>query len=371
MKGKVIVTFLWTFISVGLVLAGIFGYKAFGNYMMNQYFDTFTPPPVSVSVAQVTGFSWLPTEGAIGSLRASQETEIASESAGLVTKVLFNSGDQVKAGQVLLELDRALEEKELQGLLAQADLSRLNFGRQNDLNTKNLNAKANLDAARAEVKVIEAQVATQRQRIAQKTILAPFDGVLGLRNLHPGAYLNPGQAIVTLQKLDPIEVEFNLNEQSLTKVELNQEIKVELAAFPDETFSGRIIAIDNTLDAQSRTLTLRGAISNTDLRLKPGMFARIQVQGAQARTVLAVPFLAITYNPYGNFVYILQEEGEKKTVERRFVKTGERREAWVEVIEGVSENDFVVVAGQLRLGNGSSVTIDDRLDPLAIEKLSR
>jgi membrane fusion protein (multidrug efflux system) len=371
MKGKVISTFLWTFLSVGLVLTGIFGYKAFGNYMMNQYFDTFVPPPSSVSVAKAMSFNWLPEESAIGSLRASQETQIASESPGLVTKIFFNSGDSVRSGQILLELKRDLEEKELQGLLAQLNLSRLNATRQNDLNSKNLNAKADVDAARAEVKILEAQVAAQEERIAQKTIRAPFSGVLGLRNLDTGTYLEPGRPIVNLQQLNPIEVEFNLPEKSLTKIQLNQAISIKFSTFAGETFSGRIIAIDNSLNPGSRTLTVRGEIPNPELRLKSGMFAQITIQGSQARTITAIPFLAITYNPYGNFVYVIQEDGDKKTVERRFIKTGEQRGDWVEVLEGINVGDTVVVVGQLRLGNGSSVVIDERLDPLSIEKLSR
>jgi membrane fusion protein (multidrug efflux system) len=319
---------------------------------------------VPVGVIEANQAPWQTKLQAIGSLRAVQEVRVATELAGRVERIAFESGDRVNAGAVLVQLDNRSERAELQDLEAQLNLARLDLERFQRLVQQNSASQANVDGAQSRHAQIEARIAGQRTLIDKKTIRAPFAGRLGIRQINLGQVVAPGTEIVSLQASDPIFADFPLPQNALSQVSVGQAIAVMVDAYPKLVFPGVVAAIDARVDSNSRAVTVRGQLDNGDALLAPGMFVGVEVTLADQRQFITLPSSAIIYSPFGDNVYVVEEaDGGKLVAKRLAIQTGRRRGDQVAIERGLSGGEQVVVAGQINLRDGVPVTIDDRVEP--------
>jgi len=283
-----------------------------------------------------------------------------------VTRIAFESGATVQAGDLLVQQDISAEEAQLASAEAAATLARLSLDRAQALRAQNTNAQADLDAATAASQQAQANVAAIKAVIEKKTIRAPFAGRLGIRQVDLGQFLRSGAAIVPLQSLDPIYVDFALPQQNVANVAAGQAVQVSLDAFPGEVFTGTVNALNPGVDDATRNFQVQAILKNGDGRLHPGMFGSVEVQLPVAEKVITVPLSAIVYNPYGNAVYVVEPPGANAgglTVRQQFVQTGATRGDQIAVTKGVKVGDVVVTAGQLKLRNGASVVLNNSVTP--------
>lgn len=344
-------------LALGLVLGGIFGWKFY--QMQQTAAQRGGPPPATVAAEPATREQWRPSLSAVGSLVATQGVEVSSEIAGHVVAIQFESGQQVEEGQVLVQLDDRVDQAELQGLVAAQRLAEIQFERNAKLFKDRTVSRSEYDQARATLDSATAAVTSQRARIDKKRIQAPFAGQLGIRRLDLGQYLAPGDEIVSLQALDPIYLDYSLPERFLRDVELGQEVEVRVQAYPDQRFTGRIDAISPQIERTTRSVPIRATLANGEGRLRPGMFAEVRTLLPPRDDVLTLPQRAITYNPYGDSVFVVVEQDGQQVAKRRQVQTGEVRQGRVEILEGVQDGEMVVSAGHNKLRNGQSVVIDN------------
>ena len=347
-------------LALGLVLGAIFGWKYYLGQQMALY-ASMPPPPASVSATEVQHESWQPYLAAVGSLVASQGISVTTEVAGMVSEILFESGQHVEAGTLLLQLDESVDRAELTGIVAERRLAEQQYKRRADLLESNTISKSDVDEARQRLDNATAQLAAKRALIAKKRITAPFSGWLGIRQVDLGEYLNPGAAIVPLEALDPVYVDFSLPERYLDQVSMDQAVDVAVQAFPGEYFAGTISAMNPGIDPGNRSLRLRATLENPQVRLRPGMFANVRVVLPERSEVLTLPQTAISYNPYGDSVFVIDENEEGSVVQRRQVETGDVREGRVEIVQGLQPGEQVVIAGQVKLRNGQSVVVDNSI----------
>jgi membrane fusion protein (multidrug efflux system) len=342
----------------------MFGWKSWQGRQMAAL-AKMPPPPATVAAAEVQVESWQPYLQAVGSLVATQGILVTTEVAGTVNEIRFESGQQVEAGTLLLQLDESIDRAELEGIVAERRLAQLQFKRREELVEKKTISRSDYDEAQLRLENATAQLATKQAQIAKKRITAPFSGLLGIRQVDLGEYLQPGAAIVPLQALDPLFVDYALPERHLDKVSVGQAVEIEVQAFPGEVFRGRISALDPGIDPGTRSLRIRATLENPQSRLRPGMFAEVRTVLPQRTDVLTLPRTAITYNPYGDSVFAILEGETGTTVQRRQVETGAVHNERVEIKEGLEAGARVVIAGQVKLRNDQAVVIDNSiaLDP--------
>jgi membrane fusion protein (multidrug efflux system) len=375
-------------VATGLVFGAIFGFKWFGNKMMNQFFDNMPMPPVAITDAEAQEQTWPATIEAVGTVTAVNGIAVASEVAGTVESIRFRSGDRVAAGTVLATLDAVTDLAQLRSLEAQRELAETDLARGKELFGSDGVAKSQLDRLESEAAQATARVEEQRALIAKKTIRAPFAGMLGIRQISLGQYVSPGTPLVTLQSLDPIYVNFSLPEQRIGVLTVGQAVTAGVDAFPDATFEGRITAIEPRVDENTRNFNLQATFRNSDARLQPGLFARIHIAQSKSATYVVVPQTAVSYNPYGNSVYVVQEaaagsggatpaqptegaqtapgkQGPTLVVTRRLIKTGPTRGDFVAVIEGLKPGERVATSGLLKLRNDAVVVVNNSVMPSA------
>lgn len=350
-----------------VVFGGVFAIQKMLNKGMNDFFDNMPMPAAAITAAEAQTFSWERGISAVGTARAVNGTQLTTQAAGIVTEIRFNSGDMVKKGDILLRLDDATDRAELQALRAAAELSRLELERTRRLQNQGSVSKAELDRAQSQSDQAQGSLNTQEARVAQKTIRAPFDGQLGIRQVDLGEYVAAGAPVVSVQQLSPIYIEFSLPEQRLSELALELAVDVTVDAWPEDTFTGTITAIEPGIDRSTRNFTAQATLANEDGKLRSGMFARVNVDLGEAEEVLAVPQTAISYNPYGNAVFVIVEKqddaGETQlTVNRRFVRTGRTRGDYVAILEGLEAGDRVATSGLLKLNNNAAVTISEDVD---------
>lgn len=350
-----------------IIFGGVFGVQKVLNDGMNDFFDNMPVPPVAVTVAEVKEFTWEREITAVGTARAVNGTQLTTESAGIVTEIRFNSGDLVKKGDILVRLEDDADRAQLQALRAAAELSRLELERSRRLHNQGSISKAELDRAQSQADQASGSLTTQEARVAQKTLRAPFDGRLGIRQINLGEYLGAGEPVVSLQQLQPIYIDFNLPEQRLADLSLDLTINARIDAWPEDTFQGTITAIEPGIDRATRNFSAQATLANEDGKIRPGMFARVSVDLGEAEDVLAVPQTAISYNPYGNAVFVIVEQQDKDgearlVVNRRFVRTGRTRGDFVAILEGLQPGDRVATSGLLKLSNNTVVKISDEVD---------
>lgn len=326
------------------------------------------PAPTAVSSIKATEAVWQERRHSVGSLAAVQGVTVSNELAGMVQRIAFESGTLVKQGDLLVQLDVTNDEAQQRGLEAQATLARLGLERARDLRHSSVNTQADLDAAEAQHQQAQAAVDTLKANIAKKAITAPFAGQLGLRQVNLGQYLAAGTAIVTLQAMDPIYVNFSVPQQVVVDLEPKQSVQVSIDAYPEEVFEGAINAINAKVDDATRNLAVQATLGNANGKLKPGMFGSVDVLLPRQNKLITLPQSAIVYNPYGNAVYVVEKSKEAADAgaliaRQRFVQLGETRGDQVAVLKGVQVGDEIVTSGQLKLRNGAAVAINNSVLP--------
>lgn len=356
-------------ILVGMLFGGIFGFQAFKGRMMKKYMTAQGIPPQTVSTIKAAEQDWQPQMEAVGTLKAVHGADLAPEVSGVVTGIHFESGTEVKAGTLLLTLDPSADLARLQSLKAAAELAQQTFRRDQQQFQEKAISQATLDADTANLKSARAQVAEQQALVDKKSLRAPFAGRLGIREVDLGQYLNAGTKIVTLQALDPIYVDFYLPQKSISQVAVGNEVTVKTDAFPGQSFPGKISAIAPKVDLNTRNIEVRAQVHNPKHQLLPGMFATTDIRIGQASSYITLPQTAITFNPYGNTVFLVEEQGKtpdgkpKLTARQKFVTTGETRGDQIAILDGVKPGDEIVTTGQLKLRNGTPVIINNSIQP--------
>lgn len=362
---------------VALVVLTLAAYKGLAIYREIQQFAV-PPAPISVNAAEAVERPWQSRLPAIGTLKAFQGIDLTVEVAGTARDVLFQSGEKVRLGQPLIQMDSEVEQASLATAQAELGLARVEYQRGRNLIARQAISRSEFDRLSAELQKADASVAQLQATLAKKRILAPFAGTIGIRQVDVGDYLASGTTIATLQDLSTLFVDFFLPEQNVPQLAIGQDVRVQVAAYPDQVFEGRISAINPKVEATTRNLLVRASLANPDEKLLPGMFANLQVLLVGETPQVLVPETAITYTLYGNSVYVIEEQASESDadgpasaadgqaalrVERRFVETGERREGQVVILKGLQAGERVVSAGQLKLDNGARVAIvADALD---------
>lgn len=358
-------------VAVAIVLGGVFGFQAFKAAMIKKYMSALASPPQTISASKVGYSQWQHNIEAVGSLRAVRGADLSLEVPGIVDSIAFNSGDDVQEGTLLLKLRAEDDVAKLQSLQATAELSRITYERDQKQFRINAVSQATLDTDDANLKNALAQVAQQQAILDKKFLRAPFAGHLGIRAVDVGQYLGAGTTIVTLQALDPIYLDFFVPQQEVDRIRLEQPVSIKIDAFKGREFAGQISAINPKVDANSRNVQVRATLKNADHKLLPGMYATVDIPTGSPENLITLPQTAITYSPYGDTVYIVEDkgtgsDGKPHLVARQtFVTTGATRGDQVAVLKGVRDGDTVVTAGQLKLHNGSTVLIDNTISPTA------
>jgi multidrug efflux system membrane fusion protein len=357
------------FIVVLVVAGGLLGAAGAYEYIakpaiMAKVFAAMAPKPTPVETAKATTEAMPRAFESIGTLTAAHQVTVAPEVEGRVETIRFDSGQDVKQGDVLVELDAATQRADLASYQAQAKLASLNLARSRELASKQFSSKQSVDQLQSELDQAKAGIAKSQALIDRMTIRAPFGGTLGIRQVNLGQYLASGTAIVTLTDLTTLYVDFSLPEQNRAQLSLGQPVDIRVDAFPDRVFQGALDAIDPQVDPNMRAVKLRATLANTDLALQPGMYARISVVLPPQPNVVTVPEAAIDYTVYGESVFVVREGKDKDaegkptyTVEQTFVTLGSRNGGKVGVLKGVAAGDMVVVGGQLKLHNGAAVEL--------------
>lgn len=344
---------------LAVVFGGIFGWKHVQSQRAAEM-QSAPQPPVTISAAEAQLEQWRPAIIAVGSLTAINGIEVTSEVAGIVRDIRFESGQRVEQGEVLVQLDDSVDQAALRGLIADRELARVEFERASNLLPRRAVSQSQFDEAQARYQGAQARVAEQQALLEKKTIRAPFSGLLGIRQADIGEYLSPGDTVVTLQALDPIYLDYSIPARQFASVHPGQKVEAQIDAYPGEVFRGEITAIDSGVDEGTRSVLVRATLDNPDHRLRPGMFAEVRTLHPETRDVVTVPRTAISYNTYGDFVFVLEENDSGQMVaHRRQVETGSVREGWVEVVSGLEAGQQVVRAGLVKLRDGQPVKIDN------------
>jgi membrane fusion protein (multidrug efflux system) len=345
------------------------------------------PGPQTVTAIKVQSLDWQPRLSAVGSVLAVRGVDVTTEIAGLVREIRFKSGQDVKKGEVLIELNADADLAQLASLQAAADLSATVLKRDQGQFAAQAIAQAQVDADLADLKSKRALVAQQQATIAKKTIRAPFAGKLGITSVNPGQYVKEGDKLVTLQTIDPIYVDFNVPQKSVGSLAMGQVVNATTDAFPGTEFPGKITAISPKVDPATRNIVAEATLANPKRQLLPGMFATTAIDVGEKKSHLTLPQTAITYNPYGSTVFIVMTgdefaqasaakakasgasapsaaaSGPGLVVQQAFVTTGETRGDQVAILSGLKEGQQVVTTGQVKLKNGTPVVIDNSVQP--------
>ena len=352
---------------VGLFLAALVGWNVFGKIMGQRAAGQRHVPPQTVTSIKVSTQPWQPEQASVGSLRAVQGADLAFDVAGVVSEVKVKSGQQVKKGQVLVELNADDIIAQRGQIEANAALLKVNRDRAlKQLSYKGI-SQAEVDTAEANYKAAQAGVSQQQALIDKRHLAAPFAGRIGIITLTPGTYVKAGDTVVTLQKLDPIMVDLNVPQDKLDEVKVGQAVVLTLPSFTDQPFLGEITAISPKLDAATRNAQVEASVPNPDELLKPGMFASVAIQVGEQKPHLTLPQSAITFNPYGETVFLVKPSDKKDdkgkpempTAQSVFVTTGAKRGDQIAVLTGIKEGDEVVTSGQLKIKNGTPLIIDN------------
>ncbi|MFT6579512.1 MAG: membrane fusion protein (multidrug efflux system) [Zhongshania sp.] len=358
-----------------VLFGGVFGMKWFGSKKMNEFLNAMPAPAVTVSSAIAEEMSWESRLESVGSLVAVNGADLTAEVDGVVTNIYFESGDTVKRGDLLLSMASASEQGELKRLQAQAELTDLNRKRSEQLYERKTISKSEYDTAVAETNVALAAVQAQKGRLEQKSVKAPFDGQLGIRRVNVGQYLGVGVAIATLQKLDPINVDFSMPERYLSILAPGLKVSVTVDAYGDKNYEGQVLAIEPKVNPQTRNVDVRARLSNPDGLLKPGLFATVVVSLPNSDEVTVIPRSAVNYTSYGDSVFVIQKNPDAPPppdepnpmmgpytdleVIQRFVTLGDARGDYIVVSKGLAVGDELASSGLLKLRNKQPVIVDN------------
>jgi membrane fusion protein (multidrug efflux system) len=395
----VIKRFIIAFILLVLVVGGIVGFNIFRDNAIKQYFATMKQPPSTVSTVEVKPIDWAPGIEAIGTVSAVRGVDLTVETTGIVKDIAFHANQKVEAGSLLLQLDDEVERADLDSAKAQAAVDQLALKRAQELQKRGVGSDSTLDNAQAQAAASAAQVAKLQAVLDQKQITAPFAGTAGIPKIDLGQYLAPGTAVVTLQDLDTMRVDFTVPEQQFPMLKIDQPVKIGMSD-DDLPFTGKIKGINPKIDPTSRLVSVRAEVANPDGKLTPGQFAQVRVELPKEDGVLAVPQTALTSSLYGDYVFVVEPakskdkpaaadekdaakpaddsakpeadaakpaEGDASkpdlVLSQVFVTTGRHDKDLIEIVKGIKAGDQVVTAGQNRLFNGMSVVVDNTIDP--------
>ncbi|MER9404676.1 efflux RND transporter periplasmic adaptor subunit [Mesorhizobium caraganae] len=401
---------------LALVCVGVVGFNLFRDSAIKQYFATMKPPATTVSTVVVKPSDWTPGVEAIGTVRAVRGVDLTVETSGIVKDILFHANQKVPVDSVLLQLDDAVERADLAAAKAQSVSDETALERAVELQRRGVGTAPTLDTAQAAASASAAQVNKLQAVLDQKQLTAPFAGTVGIPKIDLGQYLSPGNAVVTLQDLDTMRVDFTVPEQQLPLLKIGQTVRLGIGGSGgggDMPFAGAIRGIDPKIDASSRLVSVRGEVANPDGKLTPGQFVQVRVELPQEKNILSLPQTALTSSLYGDFVFVVvpakpaeagaappakaddqkpaadkpaddaakpqaeaakpaaadagkpaaDEEKPALVLSQVFVKPGRRNDGMVEIVEGIKAGDEVVTAGQNRLFNGMSVAVDNTIDP--------
>lgn len=358
-------------VAVAVVLGGLGMLKFHQVQAAIAQFSSFQPPPEAVTSVVATEARWDASLSAIGTVAPVQGVTVSADLPGLVQRIDFESGDTVRQGEVLVVLDARQERAQLAAAEARRDLARVQFDRIRGLREKGVTSQSELDSVEAEYTQAEARVGEILATIDRKTIRAPFSGVLGIREVNLGQYLNGGDPVVSLQSLHPIYVDFTVPQQEASRMTAGTPVEVALEGRPGQqptTVQGRVTATDATVDEATRNLRVQAVFDNQNGLLKPGMFVEARVEMGQGGSVVPLPASAIQYAPYGDSVFVIEEmegpDGQPyRGVRQQFVRLGDSRGDQVAVLEGVEPGDEVATSGVFKLRNGAAVLVNNDVQP--------
>ena len=350
------------------VLLTALGFVKFKQVQSAVQAASFQPPPEAVTSVVVKREVWPSTTGVIGTMEAVRGVMVSADLPGSVARINFDSGKSVRAGDVLVELDTRQERAQLAALEAQRDLAKVNFARMEQLVKQGVISRMEYDQATAQQRQTEANVGEIRATIERKTIRAPFSGTLGIRKVNLGQYLSAGSAVVQLQALNPIYVNFGLPQQALGQVRVGRNLRVTSDDLAGKTFTGRVTAVDSVVDAATRNVQVQATLANPEGKLQPGMFVHVEVALGASRSVVTLPASAISYAPYGDSVYVITDLKDPKGqtyrgVRQQFVKVEGSRGDQVGIVSGLNPGDEVVTSAVFKLRNGAAVQVNNKVQP--------
>ncbi|MBC8717401.1 efflux RND transporter periplasmic adaptor subunit [Ochrobactrum sp. Marseille-Q0166] len=358
-----------------IVVGGLVGFNLFRTQAIKDFFANMQPPAKTVSTITLEPTTWTPGIEAIGSAKAINGVDLTVQVSGIVDKIDFKANQEVKQGTVLLQLENSIETADLVAAKAEAVLADQNLKRAETLRTRGVGAVSDVDTTAAAASAKKAAVAKMQAVLDQKTVTAPFTGVIGISKVDVGQYLTPGTVIGTLQETDKMRIDFTVPEQSLPQLRLGQPVQVG-PSMEQLNYSGTIVGIDPKIDPSSRLVSVRAEVQNDDPRLTPGQFVQVRVELPKEDNVLALPQTAVIRSLYGDYVYAVRpaqpKEGEKapegeaakQVAQQVFVKIGRSYGGVVEITDGLKAGDIVITAGQNRLSAGTPVTIDNTVNPI-------
>jgi membrane fusion protein, multidrug efflux system len=326
-------------------------------------------PPTTVSSVVVKEEDWAPTLSAIGSVSAVQGAVVATELGGVVSKIAFENGSTAKKGDMLVQLDISAEDAQLHSAEADLELARADLARSRDLAARKVISRADQDAAESKFNRLQAVVDQMRSNIRKKTLVAPFDGQLGIRQINVGQSIDARQPVVQLTALDAVYVDFSLPEQCVSQLNNGLDVNVHVDALPGREFIGKLTAVNSMVDSVTRNVTAQATLQNPDHALRPGMFAKAEVVLPAKGKALVIPGSAVSYAPFGDSVYVIEKKKDEKSgkesqvIRQQFVRIGESRGDFVSVTQGLKGGETIVSTGVFKLRNGMSVTINNDLAP--------
>lgn len=353
---------------VGLLFGAVFGFGTFKSIMIAHFLAGFSNQVQTVATMPAQSSAWQPNLQTVGSITAVNGAAISAEVGGIVDAIHFDSGDDARKGDLLLTLRANNDPAVLAQLQAQAALDAITEARDEKQLVADAISQAQLDSDVAQLKAAQAAVAAEQALIDEKQIRAPFSGRLGIRQVDLGEYLAAGTAIVNLEQLNPVYVDFHLPQDAFSQLQPGQKVDVSVDAYPGQDFAGTVTALDSNVDQATRSIAVRATLDNAKLLLRPGMFTNIAVSTGAPQSFITLPQTAITYNSYGDTVYVVTHGTDAKgqpdlVANEVFVTLGETRGDQVEVLSGIHPGDIVVVAGQVKLRNGALVAINNSLLP--------
>jgi membrane fusion protein (multidrug efflux system) len=330
---------------------------------------SFAPPPSAVTTFVAKRENWASSLKIIGTTAAIQGVTVSADLPGTVEKINFTSGQVVHTGDILVELDTRQERAQLAAAKADLELANITYGRQQQLVKEGVVARTEFDNASAQLKSTDAKVGEINATIEKKTIRAPFSGILGIRQVNLGQYLASGQAMVSLQALNPIYVNFGVPQQTTSQLKVGRTLHISSDDLPGVEFSGKVTALDSVVDPTTRNIQVQATLNNPGGRLRPGTFVQVDLSLGASQQVIALPASAINYAPYGDSVYVVADLKDPKSgktyrgVRQQFVKVQGSRGDQVGVISGVNAGDEVVSSGVFKLRNGAPVFVNNDVAP--------
>jgi membrane fusion protein (multidrug efflux system) len=356
-------------VTVAIVLGGVFGFKAVVGMKIKEFMAGMGNQPQTVSTTTAARTEWQERLEAVGSLRAVRGADLSLEVPGIVAEINFQSGDDVEEGKLLLRLRDNDEVAKLHSLQAMEKLYTLNYERNSRLLRTQAVAQSAVDNDVANLQNFNAQVDQQKAMVEKKALRAPFAGRLGLRQIDLGQYLPAGTVIATLQSLTPIYADFFLPQQDIAKIKVGQAVAAKVDAYPGQPFNGTITAVNPKVDTGTRNVQVRATLDNDGQKLLPGMHVTVAISVGQPQQLVTLPQTAISYNPYGNLVYVVDNKGkdaqgnDRLTVHQVFVTLGATRGDQVAVLKGIDEGQVVVSGGQMKLRNGIPIAVNNAVQP--------